>query len=210
LQKATTVGSQSHIQSLHEEIESLSKKVKLGEEHFARRSLQTNLPQNYDINVNFPLNKPFAPEFAAYENAKDDTRSSSSYQSSFSPFTPGSITEFPISKYNNYEANSPTDRYVQDTPKFPNENGLSAYVNKVWEEKGNLQDFEYTKPHSHKSHPSFDSTFINLEAADFDLNSVKPGMVSPKLAEALGMNSDRDAPPYLANLSKIDLPSYCI
>ena len=213
LQKATAVGSQSHIQSLHEELENLSKKVKLGEEHFARKSLQNTLPQTYDINANFPLNKPappFAPEFEAYENAKEDFRSpsNSTYQSSLSPqsmlhnpFNQVSTTEFAVLE------NSPTDKYVQDTPKFPNENGLSAYVNKVWEEKGNF-DREYTK--SHKTHPSFDSSFINVEPADFDLNSVKPGMVSSKLAEALGMNSERDAPPYLANLSKVELPSYCI
>jgi len=218
LHKASAVGSTQHIQSLHEEIENLTKKVKLDEEQFAKKRIQSYTPsENYDTHTHFTMNKPFAAEFATYENAPEDYRSpSNSTHQSFSqspspqsvftnPFKPGS-TNHPHS----FLENSPTDKYTQDTPKFPNEHGLSAYVNKVWEEKANLQemlDSEYPKPH-HKQYPSFDTTFIPLQGPNFDLNSVKPGMVSPKLAEALGMKSEKDAPPYISKLSQIELPSY--
>jgi len=189
-----------------------------------KKRIQSYLPsESYDIQTHFSLNKPtppFAAEFATYGNAPEGFRSpSNSTHQSFStspspqsvfnnPFKPGSHS---YEHHHNFLENSPTDKYAQDTPKFPNENGLSAYINKVWEEKGNLQeilDQEYPKPHHVKQYPSFDTTFIPLQGPNFDLNSIKPGMVSPKLAEALGMNSERDAPPYISNLSKIELPSY--
>ena len=57
LQKAIAVGSSQHIQSLHEEIENLTKKVKLDEEQFAKKQIQSYLPsQTYDVNAHFPLN----------------------------------------------------------------------------------------------------------------------------------------------------------
>jgi len=75
--------------------------------------------------------------------------------------------------------------------------------------KTNYPEKERSRKNKPTIHPNFQSTFKPLKTSNFDLNSVKPGEVSKKLSDALGMKSNKEAPPYLANLIKVGIPNYC-
>ncbi len=70
---------------------------------------------------------------------------------------------------------------------------------------GNIENQEITQ---HRM-PKFQSTFKPVPKVNFELSSIKPGLPSEKLCEALGMKSNKEAPPYFSSLKRIKLPYYC-
>lgn len=107
-----------------------------------------------------------------------------------------------------------------ETPKFPNQHTLAAYVEKIWKEspilQGNNDMAEVERglnsnfnSNSQKTIPVFESTFVKIDPPNFYIDAVKPGLVSKKLSQALGMASEKEAPPYLSKLLKVGLPGTC-
>ena len=110
-------------------------------------------------------------------------------------------------------AHSPS--HHSETPKFPNQHTLAAYVEKIWKESPALQeDNDITERDksanfNSKSYPVFETSFVKIDLPNFYIDEVKPGLVSKKLSQALGMASEKEAPPYLPKLLKVGLPSTC-
>jgi len=80
---------------------------------------------------------------------------------------------------------------------------------KSYYQKSSEKDTNHANDYRSQKFPKFQSDFKPLDMPNFDINAIKPGVLSDKLCEALKMKSKKEAPPYLTNLIKVGLPNYC-